>query len=122
MFVGSGEKLESTYEKPAPGTFAEFALKELKQYVESRSELHDNFYKHLVINTGTRTFEDVNYVNSIGSKVVIRPLAETFEISAKKDLQLQRTVVLWILPQHPKMQWQLETHHQVRYQNPKRKL
>ena len=87
-------KLQSTYEKPAPGTFAEFALKELKQYVESRSELHDNFYKHLVINTQTRTFEDVNYVNSIGSKVVIRPLAETFELSAKKDLQLQRTVVL----------------------------
>ena len=46
-----------------------------------------------MINTQTRTFEDVNYVNSIGSKVVIRPLAETFEISAKKDLQLQRTVV-----------------------------
>ena len=87
-------KLESTYEKAAPGTFAEFALKELKQYVESRSELHDDFYKHLVINTQTRTFEDVNYVNSIGSKVVIRPLAEAFEISAKKDLQLQRTVVL----------------------------
>ena len=87
-------KLQSTYEKPAPGTFAEFALKELKQYVESRSELHDNFYKHLVINTQTHTFEDVNYVNSIGSKVVIRPLAETFRLSAKKDLQLQRTVVL----------------------------
>ena len=68
-------KLEETYEKPAPGTFADFALKELRQY------------------TQTRTFEDVNYVNSIGSKVVIRPLAEAFEISAKKDLQLQRTVV-----------------------------
>eukprot|EP00434_Breviolum_minutum_P028198 symbB.v1.2.024944.t1/scaffold2321.1/size114172/3 len=88
-------KLESTYEKPAPGTFAEFALNELRQYVESRSELDDDSYKHLVINAQTRTFEDVNYVNSIGSKVVIRPLAvaETFEISAKKDLQLQRTVV-----------------------------
>ena len=87
-------KLESTYEKPAPGTFAGFALKELRQYAESRSDLHDDFYKRLVINTQTRTFEDVNYVNSIGSKVVIRPLAETFEISAKKDLQLQRTIVL----------------------------
>ena len=32
-------------------------------------------------------------MNSIGSKVVIRPLAETFEISAKKDLQLHRPVV-----------------------------
>ena len=94
MFVGSGKKIGINHEKPAPGTFAEFALRELKQYVESRSELHDNFYKHLVVKTQTRTFEDVNYVNSIGSKVVIRPLAETFEISAKKDLQLQRTVVL----------------------------
>ena len=37
-------------------------------------------------------------MNSIGSKVVIRPLAETFEISAKKDLQLQRTVVWQDLP------------------------
>ena len=88
-------KLESTYvsEKPAPGTFAEFALNELRQYVEGRSELDDDFYKHLVINTQTCTFEDVNYVNSIGLKVVIRPLAETFEISAKEGLQLQRTVV-----------------------------
>ena len=86
-------KLEETYEKPAPGTFAEFALNELRQYVARRSEFDDGFYKHLVINTQTRTFEDVNYVNSIGSKVVIRPLAEAFEISAKKDLQLQRTVV-----------------------------
>ena len=47
-----------------------------------------------MINTQTRTFEGVNYVNAIGSKVVIRPLAETFEISAKKDLRLQCTVVL----------------------------
>ena len=69
------------------------ALNELRQYAARRSELDDDFYKHLVINTQTRTFEDVNYVSSIGSKVVIRPLAEAFEISAKKDLQLQRTVV-----------------------------
>jgi len=88
-----GRKLQETNEKPAPGTFAEFALNELRQYVERRSELDDDFYKRLVINTQTHTFEDVNYVNSIGSKVVIRPLAEAFEISAKKDLQLQRTVV-----------------------------
>ena len=37
-------------------------------------------------------------MNSIGSKVVIRPLAEAFEISAKKDVQLQRTVVWKDLP------------------------
>ena len=88
-----GRKLQETNEKPAPGTFAEFALNELRQYVERRSELDDDFYKRLVINTQTHTFEDVNYVNSIRSKVVIRPLAEAFEVSAKKDLQLQRTVV-----------------------------
>ena len=92
-FSPLGRKLQETNEKPAPGTFAEFALNELRQYVERRSELDDDFYKRLVINTQTHTFEDVNYVNSIGSKVVIRPLAEAFEISAKKDLQLQRTVV-----------------------------
>ena len=86
-------KLEETYEKPPPGSFAEFALNQLQQYIAGRSEIDDDFYKHLVINTQTRTFEDANYVNSIGSKVVIRPLAETFEISAKKDIQLQETVV-----------------------------
>eukprot|EP00434_Breviolum_minutum_P040301 symbB.v1.2.035808.t1/scaffold4905.1/size33141/5 len=47
-------KLEETYEKPAPGTFAEFALNELRQYVERRSEFDDDFYKHLVINTQAR--------------------------------------------------------------------
>ena len=40
-----------------------------------------------------RTFEDPNYVNTIGSKVVIRPLAETLELSIKKDQLLQRTMV-----------------------------
>ena len=87
------KKLESTFEKPVAGTFADFALKQLQEYVKSRSELDDDFYKHLVINTQTRTFEDVNYLNTIGSKVVIRPLAEAFEFSVKKDLQLQRTMV-----------------------------
>ena len=91
-------KLKDVHEKPPPGSFAEFPLNELRQYVEERSEIDGDFYKHLVINTQTRTFEDVNYVNSIGSKVVIRPFAETFEISAKKDLQLQRTVVWQDLP------------------------
>ena len=91
-------KLQETYEKPPPGSFSEFALNQLRQYIEGRSEIDDDFYKHLVINTQTRTFEDANYVNSIGSKVVIRPLAESFEISAKKDIQLQRTVVWQDLP------------------------
>ena len=91
-------KLQETFEKPPPGSFAEFALKQLRQYIEERSKIDDDYYKHLVINTQSRTFEDANYVNSIGSKVVIRPLAETFEISAKKDLQLQRTVVWKDLP------------------------
>ena len=38
-----GRKLQETNEKPAPGTFAEFALNELRQYVERRSELDDDF-------------------------------------------------------------------------------
>ena len=91
-------KLKETYEKPPPGSFAEFALNQLQQYIEGRSRIDDDYYKHLVINTPSRTFEDANYVNSIGSKVVIRPLAESFEISAKKDIQLQRTVVWKDLP------------------------
>ena len=91
-------KLQETYEKPPPGSFAEFALNQLRQYIEGRSQIDDDLYKHLVINTQTRTFEDANYVNSIGSKVVIRPLAESFEISAKKDIQLQRTDVWQDLP------------------------
>ena len=42
--------------------FAEFAYKQLEDYV-----VDDSFYKHLVINTQSRTFEDPNYVNTIGS-------------------------------------------------------
>ena len=91
-------KLKETYEKPPPGSFAEFALNQRRQYIEGRSKIDDDYYKHLVINTQSRTFEDANYVNSIGSKVVIRPLAETLEFSAKKDLQLQRTVMWKDLP------------------------
>ena len=86
-------KLAETNEPLVPGTFADFAFGELKQCLESRTHIQDNFYKHLVINTQTRTFEDTNYVNSMGSKVVIRPLAETLELSVKKNQQLQRTLV-----------------------------
>ena len=105
-------KLAETHENLVPGTFAKFVFNELKDYVERRSELQDNFYKHLVINTQTRTFEDPHYVNSIGSKVVIRPLAETLELSIKKEHQLQ----------HHKMQLLLETHHQMRYQRQQRSV
>ena len=91
-------KLKETDEKPPPGSFAEFVLNQLRKYIEGRSAIDDDYYKHLVINTQSRTFEDANYVNSIGSKVVIRPLSETLEFSAKKDLQLQRTVMWKDLP------------------------
>ena len=86
-------KMEQTMEKPVSGTFADFALNELKDYVKGMAEIDQDFYKHLVINTQTRTFEDVNYINTIGSKVVIRPIAEHAELSMKKDLQLQRIMV-----------------------------
>jgi len=86
--------LASTGETFLPDSFAEFAYKELQDYVQSCSELEDSFYKHLVINTQSRTFEDPNYVNTIGSKVVIKPLAEALELSVKKDLLLQRTMVI----------------------------
>ena len=46
-------------------------------------------------------------MNSIGSKVVIRPLSETLEFSAKKDLQLQRTVTWKDLP--PSSQDEMDT-------------
>ena len=87
------QKLESTGETFATGQFAEFCYNELKEYVEKRSELDDSFYKHLVINTQSRTFEDKNYVNTIGSKVVIKPAGEIFELSVKKNKTLQRTMV-----------------------------
>ena len=74
-------KLKETDEKPPPGSFAEFVLNQLRQYIEGRSTIDDDYYKHLVINTQSRTFEDANYVNSFGSKVVIRPLSETLEFS-----------------------------------------
>ena len=86
------QKLESTGEVFAPGQFVEFCYNELKQYVEKRADLDDSFYKHLVINTQSRTFEDKNYVNTIGSKVVIKPVGGMFELSVKKNNTLQR---LW---------------------------
>ena len=88
-----GQKLESTGEDFAPGQFAEFCYNELKQYVEKRADLDDSFYKNLVINTQSRTFEDTNYVNAIGSKVVIKSVGEIFELSVKKNQTLQRTLV-----------------------------
>ena len=87
------QKLESTGEVFAPGQFAEFCYNELKQYVEKRADLDDSFYKHLVINTQSRTFEDNNYVNTSGSKVVIKPVGEILELSVKKNKTLQRTMV-----------------------------
>ena len=126
-------KLEETHENFVPGSFAEYVFCELKQYIESRKEIQDDFYKHLVINTQTRTFEDPNYVNSIGSKVVLKPLSETLELSVKRDQQLQRTMthhqVRYLKKHHNlelrtydqvRCQFQLnlllETYHQVRYQ------
>ena len=87
------QKLESTGEVFVPGQFAEYCYNELKQYVEERAHLDDSFYKHLVINTQSRTFEDNNYVNTIGSKVVIKPVGEILELSVKKNKTLQRTMV-----------------------------
>ena len=87
------QKLDSTGEVFVPGQFAEYCYNELKQYVTERAHLDDNFYKHLVINTQSRTFEDKNYVNTIGSKVVIKPVGEILELSVNKNKTLQRTMV-----------------------------
>ena len=87
------QKLGSTGEVFIPGQFAEYCFNELKQYVNERAHLDDSFYKHLVINTQSRTFEDKNYVNTIGSKVVIKPVGEILELSVKKNKTLQRTMV-----------------------------
>ena len=88
------QKLESTGEHFAQGQFAEFCYQELKGYVQNRAEIDDSFYKHLVINTQSSTFEDANYVNTIGSKVVIKPVGEIMELSVKKEKTLQRTMVI----------------------------
>ena len=47
-----------------------------------------------MINTQARTFEDANYVNTIGSKVIIKPVGEIMELSVKKEKTLQRTMVI----------------------------
>ena len=109
-------KLTQTHETLARGTFAEFVYKELKEYVDSRSHLQDDFCKHLVINKQTRTFEDPNYVNTIGSKVVIRPLAETWELSVEEDQLSQRRMVQPTDPAEASNDVPGDSH-QVRYQN-----
>ena len=88
------QKLASTDKKFIANTFAEFVYKELSDRVHSRSENDDSFYKHVVINTQSRTFEDPNYVDTIGSKVVTKPLSEVLERSVKKDQLLQRAMVV----------------------------
>ena len=45
------QKLADTSEHLVQDSFPEFAYRELKEYVNSRSELQDSFYKRLVINT-----------------------------------------------------------------------
>ena len=110
------QKLESTGEVFATGQFAEFGYNELKQYVEKRADLDDSFYKHLVINTQSRTFEDNNYANAIGSKVVIKPVGEILELSAMKNKTLQRTMEQTQHAQDLQQWMNLETYHQIRYQ------
>ena len=88
------KKLDETGEKFADDQFSAFCLQELKEYVESRRNLDDEFYKHLVINTQSRTFEDPNYVNTIGSKVTLKSVGEMMELSVKKEKTLQRTMVV----------------------------
>ena len=88
------KKLEDTGEKFSDDQFAGFCFNELKEYVESRTHLDDEFYRHLVINTQSRTFEDPNYVNTIGSKVTLRSVGEMMELSIKRNKMLQRTMVI----------------------------
>ena len=115
-------KLKETDEKPPPGSFAEFVLNQLRKYIEGRSAIDDDYYKHLVINTQSRTFEDANYVNSIGSKVVISHFLKLSSFLLRKTFNFREQLCGRISPHHRKMQWILETYHQVRYQNPLRKL
>ena len=89
------QKLESTGEQFATGQFAEFCHRELSEYVKSRAEVDGSFHKHLVINTQSPTFEDANYVNTTGSKVVIKPVGEITELSVKKERTLQVCNVPW---------------------------
>ena len=84
------QKLESTKERFSPGQFAEFCYHEMKEYVEGRNEVDDSLCQNLVINTQSRTFEDETYVNTIGSKVVIKPIGEVGERVLKKERTLQR--------------------------------
>ena len=73
------QKLEFTGEHFTPGQVAEFCYRELKEYVEGRNEVDDSLYQNLVTNAQSRTFEDETYVNSVGSKVVIKPIGETLD-------------------------------------------
>lgn len=60
-------------------SFAAFYHRELRVYVQNRAEVDDKFYKHLVIQTQSRTLGDANYINTIGSKAAIKPLGETMD-------------------------------------------
>ena len=88
------QELESKGEVLVPGQFAESCHRELTEYVQSRAEVGDSFYNHLVIKTQSRTFQDKNYVNTSGSKVVIKSVAGIMQLSVKKEQDLKRTMVI----------------------------
>ena len=58
--------------------------------MEGRDEVDDSFYQNPVTYTQSRTFEDETYVNTIGSKVVIKPIGKVVERLMKKGRTLQR--------------------------------
>ena len=76
-------KLADTGEKFSDDQFAGFCFNELKE-----------FYRHLVINAQSRTFQDPNYVNTFGSKTTVKSVGEMMELSVKKEKTLQRTMVM----------------------------
>ncbi len=72
---------------------AEFCHRDLTDYLKSCEEVENSFYKHLVLEPYTGMFGDANYINTIGSKTMVKPLGETMQMSIKKEKFLQRTSV-----------------------------
>ena len=86
-------KLEETHENFVPGSFAVFCDSERIDYMKSHEGLDDDHYKHLVLETYAGMLGDPNYINTIGSKTVVKPLGAIAGLSMKMEQSLQWTMV-----------------------------
>ena len=95
-------KFVATHESFVPGSCAE-------------SCHNEEPYKHLALATYTGMFPEANYINTIGSKPVVKPLGASTELSITMNMFLQRAMVRHKEQLRHHLTF-LETYNQIRDQ------